>query len=54
MSYISLPSSCAFFRLSFQSLIGSVARYTHSSDFEMHHRYSTQNDGNQFRTSTYK
>lgn len=51
MLYTSLPSSCALFRVSFQSLIGSVARYNSSSDFEMQLLNSTQYDGNSFRTS---
>ena len=46
MLYISLSSSCALFRASFQSLIGRVARYTPSSDFEMQLLNSTQYDGN--------
>ncbi|CCZ15268.1 unknown [Prevotella sp. CAG:487] len=44
--YISLPSSCALFRASSQSLIGRVARYTPSSDFGMQLQNSTQYDGN--------
>ena len=51
MLYTSLPSSCVLFRASFQSLIGSVARYKSSSDFEMQLLNSTQYDGNSFRTS---
>ena len=51
MLYTSLPSSCALFRASFQSLIGSVARYNSSSYFEMQLLNSTQYDGNSFRTS---
>lgn len=46
MLNISLPSLCASFRFSFQSLIGSVARHTHSSDFEMQNLNSTQYYGN--------
>ncbi|MDN0023161.1 hypothetical protein [Leyella lascolaii] len=51
MLYTSLPSSCVLFKASFQSLIGSVARYKSSSDFEMQLLNSTQYDGNSFRTS---
>ena len=46
MLYISLSSSCALFRGSLQRLIGRVARYTPSSDFEMHIPDITQYDGN--------
>lgn len=46
MLNISLSSLCALFRSSFQSLFGSVARHTHSSDLEMQILNSTQYDGN--------
>ena len=48
MLYTSLPSSCAFFWASFQSIIGSVARYNSYPDFEMKLLNGTQHDGNQF------
>ena len=54
MSYISLSSSCALFRASYQSLIGRAARYTLSSYFRMLLLNSTQYDGNWFLTSTYR
>lgn len=46
MSYISLSSYYALFRASYKSLLGRVARYTRSSDFEMQLLDSTQYDGN--------
>lgn len=46
MLNIPLPSLCASFRFSFKSLIGSVARHTHSLDFEMQIPNITQYDGN--------
>lgn len=48
MLYISLPSSLALLRASFQSIIGSVARYNSYPDFEMKLLNGTQHDGNQF------
>ena len=45
MSYISLSTYYALFMVSYKSLIGRVARYTPSSDFEMHIMNSTQYDG---------
>lgn len=45
MLSISMPLSCALLSTAFQSLIGRVARYTPSSDFEMHIMNSTQYDG---------
>lgn len=46
MSYISLSSYYALFWASYKSLLGRVARYTRSSDFEMRLLDSTQYDGN--------
>lgn len=46
MLYMSLSSSYALSRDSFQNPIGSVARYTHSSDFEVDLLNSIQYDGN--------
>ena len=46
MTYISLSSYYALFMVSYISLLGRVARYTRSSDFEMRLLDSTQYDGN--------
>lgn len=46
MLYISLSSSYALFMVSYKNIIGRVARYTRSSDFEMQLLDSTQYDGN--------
>ena len=45
-SKLSLLSIAFAFRASSQSLIGRVARYTHSSDFEMQLLNNTQYDCN--------
>ena len=46
MLSISLPHPVRSSGAAFQSLIGRVARYTPSSDFEMQLLNSTQYDGN--------
>lgn len=46
MLYISLSSYYVLFMVSYKSLLGRVARYTRSLDFEMRLLDSTQYDGN--------